>query len=257
MIVFVYQHVFSKYEANGILWNVVIKLNLDQDRWPTWSKKKMMLFVCNIIVWKNRILYDACEAFLSTWFRHLHSELIYSHIFHIVVHLCHTLISQTTQCTCLISYNAPFRTEISTFLFRIVHCRIRDRRNVEFPNLAYYVDVVSKHGLIVDETLHKFKMLLIDSYIKANFWIMTWIAWRTWLRFRPVALGFICHVECAIRSQFVDICITINISKIAYIQPKNLFVINYILYSYWYIMYIHQGTKNGCLDKHLSSLHIL
>ena len=30
--------------------------------------------------------------------------------------------SQTPQCTCPISHNAPFRTEICTFLFWMVHC---------------------------------------------------------------------------------------------------------------------------------------
>ena len=34
---------------------------------------------------------------------------------------------QAPQCTCLISHNAPFRTEIWIFLFWIVHCGIWDR----------------------------------------------------------------------------------------------------------------------------------
>ena len=34
---------------------------------------------------------------------------------------------QAPQCTCLLSHNAPFRTEICIFLFWMVHCGIWDR----------------------------------------------------------------------------------------------------------------------------------
>ena len=36
-------------------------------------------------------------------------------------------VSQIPQCTCSISHNAPFRTEMCTFLFRMVHCGIWNR----------------------------------------------------------------------------------------------------------------------------------
>ena len=32
------------------------------------------------------------------------------------------------RCACPLSHNAPFRTKMCTFLFWVVHCRIRDRR---------------------------------------------------------------------------------------------------------------------------------
>ena len=43
-------------------------------------------------------------------------------------------ISQIPQCTCSISHNAPFRTEMCTFLFWMVHCGIWDRCIVGFVN---------------------------------------------------------------------------------------------------------------------------
>ena len=41
------------------------------------------------------------------------------------------------QCTCSISRNAPFWTEMCTFLFWMVHCRIRNRCIVRFVKLLY------------------------------------------------------------------------------------------------------------------------
>ena len=40
------------------------------------------------------------------------------------------------QCSCPISYNAPFRTEMCTFLFRMMHCRIWDSCIVRFVKLV-------------------------------------------------------------------------------------------------------------------------
>ena len=42
------------------------------------------------------------------------------------------------QCTCPISHNAPFRTEMCTFLFWMVHCGIWDRCIVGCVNLIYW-----------------------------------------------------------------------------------------------------------------------
>ena len=46
------------------------------------------------------------------------------------------LISRSPQCSCPISYNTPFRTEMCTFLFWMVHCRICDSCIVGFVNLV-------------------------------------------------------------------------------------------------------------------------
>ena len=43
-------------------------------------------------------------------------------------------ISQIPQCTCPISYNAPFRTEMCTFRFWMVHCGIWNRCIMGFAN---------------------------------------------------------------------------------------------------------------------------
>ena len=43
-------------------------------------------------------------------------------------------ISQIPKCTCSISYNAPFRSEIVTFLFWMEHCGIWDRCILGFVN---------------------------------------------------------------------------------------------------------------------------
>ena len=53
--------------------------------------------------------------------------------------LLNWLNSQIPQCTCPISHNAPFRTEICTFLFWMVHCGIWDRCIVGFVILFYYI----------------------------------------------------------------------------------------------------------------------
>ena len=41
-------------------------------------------------------------------------------------------VSQIPQCTCSISHNTPFKTEMCTFLFWVVHCGIWNRCPVEF-----------------------------------------------------------------------------------------------------------------------------
>ena len=47
-------------------------------------------------------------------------------------------ISQIPKRTCSISHNAPFRTEMCTFLFWMDHCRIWDRSIVGFVNYVNY-----------------------------------------------------------------------------------------------------------------------
>ena len=49
--------------------------------------------------------------------------------------------SQIPQCTCPTSHNAPFRTEMCTFLFWMVHCGIWYRCIVGFVRLVYRHDV--------------------------------------------------------------------------------------------------------------------
>ena len=48
------------------------------------------------------------------------------------------LIWFLSQCTCSISHNTPFRTEMCTFLFWMVHCGIWNRCIVGFVNLVNY-----------------------------------------------------------------------------------------------------------------------
>ena len=55
-----------------------------------------------------------------------------SHVF--VDSFCNRPILQIPQCICSISYNAPFRTEMCTFLFWMVHCGIWNWCAVGFVN---------------------------------------------------------------------------------------------------------------------------
>ena len=50
--------------------------------------------------------------------------------------------SQIPQCTCPISHNALFRTEMCTFLFRMVHWGISDRYIVGFERVVYWGSVL-------------------------------------------------------------------------------------------------------------------
>ena len=50
-------------------------------------------------------------------------------------------IYQILQCTCPISHNTPFRTEIDIFLFWMVHCGIWGRCIVGFVNLVYLMSL--------------------------------------------------------------------------------------------------------------------
>ena len=45
--------------------------------------------------------------------------------------------SQIPECTCSISHNAPFRTEMCTFLFWMEHCGIWNRCILGFVKLVY------------------------------------------------------------------------------------------------------------------------
>ena len=46
--------------------------------------------------------------------------------------------SQIPECTCSISHNAPFRTEMCTFLFWMEHCGIWNRCILGFVKLVYF-----------------------------------------------------------------------------------------------------------------------
>ena len=50
--------------------------------------------------------------------------------------------SQIPQCTSPISHNVPFRTEMCTFLFWMVHCAIWDRCIVGFVRLVYFTHIL-------------------------------------------------------------------------------------------------------------------
>ena len=53
--------------------------------------------------------------------------------------------SQIPQCTCPISHNAPFGTEMCTFLFWMLYCGIWDRRIEGFVRLVYYHEIFICH----------------------------------------------------------------------------------------------------------------
>ena len=53
-------------------------------------------------------------------------------------------ISQIPQCTCSISHNAPFRTEMCTSLFWMVHCGIWNKCTVGFVRLVYSMCLQTK-----------------------------------------------------------------------------------------------------------------
>ena len=53
-----------------------------------------------------------------------------------VLRSCERPIPQIPQCTCPISHNTPFRTEMCTFLFWMVYCGIWDRCIVGFVRLV-------------------------------------------------------------------------------------------------------------------------
>ena len=50
---------------------------------------------------------------------------------------------QVSQCNCPISHNAPFRTEMYTFLFWMVHRGIWDRYIVGLPRSPYCLHIIS------------------------------------------------------------------------------------------------------------------
>ena len=57
--------------------------------------------------------------------------------------------SQIPECTCSISQNAPFRTEMCTFLFWMEHCGIWNRCILEFVKLVYsLVSMRIMYGLV-------------------------------------------------------------------------------------------------------------
>ena len=46
--------------------------------------------------------------------------------------------SQIPECTCYVSHNAPFRTEMCTFLFWMEHCGIWNRCILGFVKMVYF-----------------------------------------------------------------------------------------------------------------------
>ena len=72
---------------------------------------------------------------------HILHDIVYKSYFHVghtLYNKCwyNRLASQFPHCAYSISHNAPFRTEICTFLFWMVHCRIWNRCIVGFVNLG-------------------------------------------------------------------------------------------------------------------------
>ena len=54
---------------------------------------------------------------------------------------CNWPSSQILECTCSISHNAPFRTEMCTFLFWMGHCGIWNRCILGFVKLVYSITI--------------------------------------------------------------------------------------------------------------------
>ena len=92
-------------------------------------------------------LFDICTNKLSSFERITHQ--MYIKILHNKEWIRTTLISarvqetryraiaQIPQCTCYISHNAPFRTEMRTFLFWMEHCGIWNGAILWFVKLVY------------------------------------------------------------------------------------------------------------------------
>ena len=73
--------------------------------------------------------------------------------------------SQIPQCICSLSHNAPFRTEMCTFLFWMVHCGIWNRCSVGFVNLVVSVlaGVIAPNGACSSAgTLFILKLVLLQ-----------------------------------------------------------------------------------------------
>ena len=81
----------------------------------------------------------------SLWWKQL--SMVRVHAFAFAMDL-NTRIVQIPQCTCPISHNAPFRTEMCTFLFWIVYCGKWDRCIVGFVRLVYCIDTLYSYLVI-------------------------------------------------------------------------------------------------------------
>ena len=80
--------------------------------------------------------------------------------------------SQIPQCICSLSHNAPFRTEMCTFLFWMVHCGIWNRCSVGFVNLVVSVlaGVIAPNGACSSAgTLFILKLVLLQLCPKMNY----------------------------------------------------------------------------------------
>ena len=84
--------------------------------------------------WLLTYVYSTCCLTVKKWFN-IGSCLPNSHN------------SQSPQCTCPIPHNAPFRTEMCTFLFWMVLYGVWNRCIVGFVRLVYYSPLVSKKWL--------------------------------------------------------------------------------------------------------------
>ena len=64
-------------------------------------------------------------------------------------------ISQFMECACSISHNAPFRTEMCTFLFWMVHCGIWNRFNITDSLKNEIKTIYLLHGYSLDLPIEK------------------------------------------------------------------------------------------------------
>ena len=98
---------------------------------------------------------------------------MYSYIY-IYMNCCHDVVEQIPQCTCPISHNAPFGTEMCTCLFWMLCCGIWQRCIVGFfrwihSNILINIFNHNYHCGFVVSTSHPNRVILIISAMRKCF----------------------------------------------------------------------------------------
>ena len=78
--------------------------------------------------------------------------------------------SQIPECTSSISHNAPFRTEMCTFLFWMEHCGIGNRCIMGFVKLLYCYEVIAMVG-----TSGRYGCAVVMSWTEINKAVPQWL----------------------------------------------------------------------------------
>ena len=82
---------------------------------------------------ESRVCLSGCHA-SARYSRAWVQKKVLAQTWSVAVYICNKPISQIPEFTCSISHNAPFRTEMCTFLFWMEHCGIWDRCILGFVN---------------------------------------------------------------------------------------------------------------------------